>query len=241
MGRRLALRRGGRSGRGPGRGLAGRTPALLGRRPGTRLTSRTWLGSLTWGTRARCGGRTGGDGTGRGGAGRRARLGSGPRRGDRRPGRSGGDGPATLAGPGRGAPRVHLRARRPAAHHASRPRSAGPRARGGGGRHRRRRALASRTFTGALGRGRGGLGWGRSLRLGRTSQAGGVGPPADAVSLGVLDRRGMALDPDPELEAQVERFLVGQPQLTSQLVDPDLLRHVGSGVPLQSCVDHSKR
>jgi hypothetical protein len=36
----------------------------------------------------------------------------------------------------------------------------------------------------------------------------------------------MGLDPDAEIEAQVERFLVGQPELTCELVHPDFLRQV---------------
>jgi hypothetical protein len=43
--------------------------------------------------------------------------------------------------------------------------------------------------------------------------------------LGVLDRRGVALDPDAERHAQVEGFLVRQAKLAGKLVDADLLRH----------------
>ncbi len=48
----------------------------------------------------------------------------------------------------------------------------------------------------------------------------------DAVGLGVLDARGVALDPDPQRLAEVERLLVRQTELTSELVDTDLLRQL---------------
>jgi hypothetical protein len=37
---------------------------------------------------------------------------------------------------------------------------------------------------------------------------------ADAVGLGVLDARRVALDPNPERAAQIERLLVGEPEFT---------------------------
>jgi hypothetical protein len=44
--------------------------------------------------------------------------------------------------------------------------------------------------------------------------------------LGVLDARRVALDPDAEANAEVERLLVGEAQLSCELVDPDLLCQV---------------
>lgn len=57
--------------------------------------------------------------------------------------------------------------------------------------------------------------------------------PADAVGLSVLNRRGVALDADPELDAEVERFLVGQPELSAKLVDADLLGQLAVRSSLQ--------
>jgi hypothetical protein len=42
-----------------------------------------------------------------------------------------------------------------------------------------------------------------------------IGPAADAVSLLLLDARRVALDADPELEAEVKRFFVSEAELTS--------------------------
>ena len=72
---------------------------------------------------------------------------------------------------------------------------------------------------------------GRRLRLDRAAQTFLVGATADAVGLLLLDARGVALDPDPELQAQIEGFFVRQAELTSQLVHPDLLRQVPVSVP----------
>jgi len=52
-----------------------------------------------------------------------------------------------------------------------------------------------------------------------------VGLSAHPVGLGVLDRGGVALDPDAERHTQVEGFLVRQAEFAGQLVDADLLRH----------------
>jgi hypothetical protein len=62
----------------------------------------------------------------------------------------------------------------------------------------------------------GGVGTGGRLRVGRDgpAQALLVGPAADAVSLLLLDARGMALDADAQLKAQIERFFVGEAELT---------------------------
>ncbi len=48
-----------------------------------------------------------------------------------------------------------------------------------------------------------------------------VGLAANAISLGVLDAGRVALDTDPERDAEVERLLVGEPELACKLVDPD--------------------
>lgn len=59
-------------------------------------------------------------------------------------------------------------------------------------------------------------------RLDPMTQALGLGPPPDAVGLRFDDARRVALDPDAQIEAQVEGFLVGQPELSSELVHTDL-------------------
>jgi hypothetical protein len=61
--------------------------------------------------------------------------------------------------------------------------------------------------------------------LDRAAQSLAVGLATHPVGLGVLDGGGMALDPDAERHAQVERFLVRQAELAGKLVDADLLRH----------------
>ena len=81
---------------------------------------------------------------------------------------------------------------------------------------------------GLLGRGLlgGGL-LGRGVRLvglDRTAEALAVRLPAGAVRLRVLDGRRMALDAHPEGQAEVKGLLVGQAELMSELVYPDLLR-----------------
>jgi len=45
---------------------------------------------------------------------------------------------------------------------------------------------------------------------------------ADAVGLGVDDARRVALHPDPERVTEIERLLVGEPELSGQLVHADL-------------------
>jgi hypothetical protein len=47
------------------------------------------------------------------------------------------------------------------------------------------------------------------LRLDRAAQTVLVGATADAVGLLLLDARGVALDTDPELQAEIEGFFVG--------------------------------
>ena len=65
---------------------------------------------------------------------------------------------------------------------------------------------------------------GRLLWLHRATQTLTVCLPTGAVCLGVLDGRRMALYTHPQGQAEVERLLVGQTELVSELVDPDLLR-----------------
>jgi hypothetical protein len=50
--------------------------------------------------------------------------------------------------------------------------------------------------------------------------------PADAISLGILDARRMAGDTDAEIQAEVQRLLVSETELASQLVYADLLGQV---------------
>src|SRR5439155_11563240 len=59
------------------------------------------------------------------------------------------------------------------------------------------------------------------LRLHLSPQAVAVGLPPHPVGLGVLDARRVALHADPERFAEVERLLVGEPELACKLVDPD--------------------
>jgi hypothetical protein len=56
-----------------------------------------------------------------------------------------------------------------------------------------------------------------------TAQALAIGLATGAVGLGVLDARGVALDADAERFAKVERFFVGESELSCELVDPDPL------------------
>jgi len=69
-----------------------------------------------------------------------------------------------------------------------------------------------------------GLVLGRFFGLDGTTQALVVGLATDAVGLGILDRRGVTLDPDAQGHAEVECLLVRQSELSCQLVDADLLR-----------------
>jgi hypothetical protein len=62
-------------------------------------------------------------------------------------------------------------------------------------------------LTGWLGRGR--------LGLDGTAQPLLIGLTADAVGLLLFDARGVALDPDAELEAKVKGFLVAEAELFS--------------------------
>jgi hypothetical protein len=56
-----------------------------------------------------------------------------------------------------------------------------------------------------------------------------LGLPPGAVRLGVLYRGGVALRGNAERPTQIERFLVGNAQLASELVDADFLRHLVVG------------
>lgn len=90
----------------------------------------------------------------------------------------------------------------------------------GADRNRRSIAGARRSGTDSGGvRWRGCGDWHRfaisAHRTDGTAKAIAVGLAADPVSLLVLNARGVALDPNPELYAQVQSFLVGQAELSS--------------------------
>src|SRR5207302_10722404 len=72
------------------------------------------------------------------------------------------------------------------------------------------------------------------LGLGLALQSLALGLAADAVSLGVLDARRVALDADSERAAQIERLLVGEPELPRQLVDPDPSRQLACSTLLSA-------
>jgi hypothetical protein len=74
----------------------------------------------------------------------------------------------------------------------------------------------------ALGGLRDRLGGGLGLRLDLPDQALAVGLAPDTVRLGVLDRGGMALHADAERQREVEGLLVGEAELSCELVDADL-------------------
>ena len=130
---------------------------------------------------------------------------------------------------------------------APEPRAATSAARGVGRRGRRRGRVSAAAGAGAsagaggrggrprLGAGRllGGLGRLRGLgRLGRllvglgrllvADQALALGLAPDAVGLGVDHTRRVRLDADPERLAEIERLLVGQPELSRQLIHADV-------------------
>src|SRR5207302_10779277 len=69
---------------------------------------------------------------------------------------------------------------------------------------------------GLLGRG------GRLFRRDLATEPLAVSLAADAVGLRILDARGMALDADAEVDTQVERLFVGEPQFSGELVNPNL-------------------
>src|SRR5204862_1815750 len=82
-----------------------------------------------------------------------------------------------------------------------------------------------------LGRGLGGLGRRLLHRLGLfgllvADQAVTLRATTDAIGLSLLDRRGMALHPDPERDGEVESLFVGEAELFGELMDPDLSCHV---------------
>jgi len=100
-----------------------------------------------------------------------------------------------------------------------------------GGRHRRARGhtwpLEGRggrqALRGACRSGRGGGRGSRLLWLHGAPQPFPIGLASGAVGLRVFDRRRVALYADPEVDADVQGFLVGKPQLTGKLVDADFL------------------
>jgi hypothetical protein len=49
-----------------------------------------------------------------------------------------------------------------------------------------------------------------------------LGATADAVGLRLLDARGVRLDPDAQCQAEIEAFLVGEPELLGELMDSNL-------------------
>ena len=61
------------------------------------------------------------------------------------------------------------------------------------------------------------------LWLDRPTQSVRVGLAPDPVGLGVLNGRRVALHPNAQRQAQVEGLFVGQPELTAEFVDADLL------------------
>jgi hypothetical protein len=105
------------------------------------------------------------------------------------------------------------------------------------GRGRLERRLGSGAVVarrGARGDGRFRLRLRFGVGLGGASETLGVGETAHAVGLRILDARGVALDADPQAFAEIEGFLVGKPELSRQLVDPDpLVRHLRSNNPFR--------
>ncbi len=107
-----------------------------------------------------------------------------------------------------------------------------------GGRHRRARGhtwpLEGRggrqALRGACRSGRGGGRGSRLLWLHGAPQPFPIGLASGAVGLRVFDRRRVALYADPEVDADVQGFLVGKPQLTGKLVDADFLGQLGGSV-----------
>lgn len=97
-----------------------------------------------------------------------------------------------------------------------------------------RRLFGARPRSAATSRGGPAGGGGRRLfGLNRPAQAVTVGLPADAVCLSVLDGGRVALHTNPELDTQVERFFIREPELSAELVDADLLRQLALRSSLQ--------
>src|SRR5207302_614226 len=93
----------------------------------------------------------------------------------------------------------------------------------GGGRRRSRRLGIDLDRRAALGASAGCLG--RTLldrrgllRGDLAAKAVAISLATDAVGLGILDARGVALDADTQLDAQIERLFVGEPQFPGELV-----------------------
>lgn len=84
----------------------------------------------------------------------------------------------------------------------------------GGGR--RVGTIRIRRFTGGAARGLFVFRW-----LERADQAFTFGTSTNAICLGLDDARRVAFDPDPKRVAEVERLLVGEPELACELVEPD--------------------
>jgi hypothetical protein len=87
----------------------------------------------------------------------------------------------------------------------------------------RARSLDRRCAGGGGSLARGGLLRLRFFGLDGAAEPVGVRLAPDPVRLGVFNRRGVALHADAEHNAEVEGLLIGQPQLTAELVDADLL------------------
>ncbi len=166
-----------------------------------------------------------------GGAGR-AMLAMHWRPGRGRPGRWRPGGRWRRGRPGRRSRRAGRRGRGAAAADQARLRRSGP-----VGVVRGRRTVGLDPWRSLLGRGRllgrlfsrGGL-----FRLHRPAQPLGVRLPADPVGLGILDGGRVALDADAQREAQIQCLLVGQPELTAQFVDADLLRQLVPQCPFRA-------
>jgi len=62
-----------------------------------------------------------------------------------------------------------------------------------------------------------------------------LGLAANTIGLGVDDAGGMRLDPDAEIQAQVEAFLVGQPELLGELVDTKFRCQSCGVLPFRGC------
>lgn len=96
---------------------------------------------------------------------------------------------------------------------------------------------ASGAFVGLVGRLLGGL-LGRSRLFGLliSDQTLTLGLAADAVGLRLFDARRVGLDPDAEVESQVEGLFVGETELFGELVDADLCCQSGFASPSVQCV-----
>jgi hypothetical protein len=80
----------------------------------------------------------------------------------------------------------------------------------------------------------------RFVGLYGATQAVAISLATDAVGLGILDGRRVALHADPELDAQVERFFIRESELSAELVDADLLRQLALRSSLQGRARRSR-